>query len=282
MSEFIDDQEIDKLSERERKVLRKLLDESHDDGRPMSYGHLLNQVYSEIPVGPWEFIESKKYLNLKENIYNRIKYIFAEADPPDVNEVWLCMGRGGGKSSISSLMAARAMYRLYCLKNPQKYYNLIPGTDISCINLSVGEKQAKNVVFKAIREVVSRSPWFQGKYDSPILGQEIKFSAKNIVAYSGHSGSAAWLGYNTLIGILDEADKFVDKNEQSVAQQLYATLKGALETRWERDWKIVVISSPDSSTGFLMSHIDKMREDAVYLDPYKWTKSTEDAAPVAE
>lgn len=230
---FIDDQEIERLSASERQVLTDILKELRDHGKSVSYGHLLNEVYEEVPVDPVEFIDSPRYLNYKTQVYNRIKYIAAEIDKPDIHEAWLAAGKGFGKSILSGIIASRAMYRLLCLKNPQSYYGLLPGSEIATINVSVSEKQAKNIVFKAIKEMIGRCEWFRNR-NPVIFGQELRFPQKNIVAYSGHSGGNAWLGYNTLVGILDEADKFMDKDGLPIAEQLYGTLKGSLETRWER------------------------------------------------
>lgn len=271
MPGFLDDQDIEKLSPRERELLEQILFEKKENGISMTHGTLLNSLYAEVPVEPMEFIESSKYLNLKTEMFNRIKYLFCEVDKDDIREAWLALGRGSGKSTLSAALTVRSIYRLQCLKNPQEYYGLIPGTEIVSINVSVNAKQAKRVVFKAITELIERSPWFAGAYE--ILTEEVRFPEKNLMAYAGNSAASGWLGYNFLHAILDEADFFVDNQNRSNAKELLDTLIGSLQTRWQSDGKLIVISSPSSDTGFIMENIARLRKDKIEdIDIEKWPK----------
>ncbi len=261
MSDFIDDQEIEKLSPKERELLEKILKEQKENGISITHGTLLNSIYDEIPVDPMEFIESSKYLGLKDVMFNRIKYLFCEIDDDEIREAWLALGRGSGKSYLSSALTLRSLYRLLCLKSPQKYFNIAPETEIVSINVSVNASQAKRVIFKTIVGRLAISPWFEGKYE--VLTAEVRFPEKNIMAYAGNSSSPGWLGYSFIHAILDEADWFVDNQNRSNAQELLDTLIGSLRTRWQDAGKLIVISSPASDSGFIMENIARLRKDKV-------------------
>ncbi len=255
---------ITNLNEQEQKYLDKILYEQNH-GSQDTFKHLVNAVYEEMPVDMDEFISSKDYLNLKtfgpnvdSGIYPKIKDILWEIDQPNIREAYLCMGRGSGKSYFCSILLARSVYRLMCLRNPQQYLRLSPGSPIYAINLSVNQEQAKKVIFSELVERLNGSKWFEKKYKARVFDVEFP---KNITALSGHSSSRAFLGYNIVSGVLDEASHFLDNAYRCVAQELLDAIKGSMLTRFPHDYKLVVISSPLDPGDVMIEWINDVKKN---------------------
>lgn len=261
---------LDKLNPQERLWLDARVAALKDSGCKDSYEAIIYSIYEEIPVSPIEFIESPDYLNLKDNVFNRIKMLFCLTDLRQVREVFLCLGKGSGKSSMVSLSQLRAIYRLMCYRNPQAHFGLIPGSKLAAINVSIGKDQAKDVVFSKVKSALDNSKWFRNKYKE--FSMRIQF-LKDVHALCGHSSAASFLGYDTIFAVLDEFDWFRDSREHNNAKELYDALSGSCKTRpnFEEEYKIVVISSPEESEGPILSLIDTViqtgtRRDDLLLD----------------
>jgi hypothetical protein len=252
------------LTEKEQKYLNKILEEQRI-GSLTTFKNLVNSVYEEIPVDMDEFISSKDYLNIRtfgngvdSGIYPKIKDILWEIDKPEIREAYLCMGRGSGKSYFCSILLARSVYRLMCLRNPQQYLGLSSGSPIYTMNLSVNQEQAKKVIFSELLERLNGCKWFWNKYKARVFDVEFP---KNIFALSGHSSSRAFLGYNVISGVLDEASHFLDNAYRCVAQELLDAIKGSMLTRFPHDYKLVVISSPLDPGDVMIEWVNSVKKD---------------------
>ena len=209
-----------------------------------------------------EFVLSSEYLNC-QTVYPKVMDILWELDKPEIREAYLALGKGSGKSFISSIMKARMIYKLLCLKNPQLFFGKADGSQLLTLNLSVSRDQARDVIFGSFLNMVKASKWFEGKFKERTHSVEFP---NNIFAFSGHSKSTSWLGYNTILGILDEASWHLDNNERSVADELYSTLIGSCKTRFPWAYKIIVISSVREYDDFLLSKIDYVKEKGEHLE----------------
>lgn len=209
-----------------------------------------DDLYEEKPVDIIEFIESPNYLNLPGKIYEPNKYIFTQILQSNIREIGLLLGKGVGKTTISAVFLLYGAYLSLCLKDPQKFYNLLPGTKIVYLLVSTSETQAKTVCFALIKELLRGSPFFRGKYED--LTTEIRFS-KNIVILAGHSGSTTFLGMATHWAVMDELEWHQESLERSVSSNLYRALKGSMITRYADNYKLLMVSSPNTEFGFLYS-----------------------------
>lgn len=208
------------------------------------------ELYEERPVDIIEFIESPNYLNLSNKIYTPNKYIFSQIIPTEIREIGLLLGKGVGKTTISAIFLLYGAYISLCLKDPQKYYKLLPGTNIVYLLVSTSEKQAKTVCFALIKELLRASPYFRGKFED--LATEIRFN-KNIIILAGHSGSTTFLGMATHWAVMDELEWHQESLERSVSSNLYRALKGSMITRFPDKYKLLMVSSPNTEFGFLYS-----------------------------
>ena len=226
-------------------------------------------VYDEVPVSMEEFVLGSRYLGLKNRIATTKLEILMRFAHPSVRKMWCAAGSGSGKSFMVSVVQAWMVYQLLCLKRPDFYYMLGPGSKIATVNLSVGKEQSKDVVFAEFVGRISNSPWF-GKKFVPQAGRCL--FPKNIFALSGGSAATSYFGYHTIMGSLDEASFMIDRQDRSMAEELIEALTKSLSTRFPNAYKLMVISTLRADDDFLYTNIDRIKKEGRALqlvdDPY--------------
>lgn len=277
--------------------LGKLMNNSNNNGKEVSLGFALNEianlfdtkaveekkkgeVHSSIwefePVTPREFCVGKDFLNLGEEIYPVVLKDLAATFPGDpkefsnmYQEVIFDEAIGSGKSFKLSILAAYVAYKLLCLRNPQKFFNLAPSSKIAIMNMSVSATQAKKVVFGEIKNKIDYSPWFQRNYPpNPRIRSELQFNPsppvvevgdktvyKNIFIIPGSSSGFAPLGYNLFCGIIDEATLWRDTDNKDYVEEVYDIIRRRITSRFMDKGLIVLGGSPMYSTDFLEKRI---------------------------
>lgn len=176
-----------------------------------------------------------------------------------------------------SILASYMAYKLLCLRNPQKTFNLAPSSKIAIMNMSVSASQAKRVVFGEIKNKLDYSPWFQRNYPpNPRIRSELQFDwspnvpdpdriYKNIYIIPGSSSGFAPLGYNLFCGIIDEATLWRDTDNKDYVEEVYSIIKRRITSRFMDRGLIVLGGSPMYSTDFLEKRI-KQHEEAEEKD----------------
>jgi hypothetical protein len=137
-----------------------------------------------------------------------------------------------------------------CLRDPQKFYGLMPGTRIAFMLMSTSRLQAKNVVYSDIKARIDYSPWFQENYQyDPKITSLFKFP-KDIWIIPGDSSEKTFEGFNILGGIVDEIDSHKVTQEKSYVEQGYDTIRGRVSSRFGDLGFILLIGQMKSATGF--------------------------------
>jgi hypothetical protein len=241
--------------------------------------------FDEIPVDIDTFVENEEYLGhmdarlspiQKECILNSTKIYRRETldkflTPKEAqkrgfetkNEVILQLGKGSGKDFMSEVSVAYVVYLLICLKNPSSYYGKKRGDSIDILNIAVNAQQAYNVFFKGFMDMVTKSPWFQGKYESnaaagPAKQNQFNF-IKNINVYSGHSEREAWEGYNVFMVILDEISGFALESASvngKTAENIYQMYRRSVKSRFPDFGKYISLSFPRYKNDFIQQKYD--------------------------
>lgn len=240
--------------------------------------------FEEIPVSIEEFVTGEEYLALpfplseyqyqlikaSSQIYKRetLHHLYGEEKgeirwKQTCNEVIFQLGKGSGKDYSSTIACAYIVYLLLCLKDPAAYYGKPPGDTIDILNIAINATQAQNVFFAGFKNRITRSPWFQGRYDQK--AGHFSFD-KNINVYSGHSEREAWEGYNVIYVVLDEISGFAldstSGNEKSkTAQSVYDMYRASVSSRFPDFGKIVLLSFPRFKGDFI-----QQRYEAVIAD----------------
>lgn len=254
-------EEVKALPQQDRDDLFKILYDA-GSGDTSALDAIFSLVYDEQPVPMEDFILGRRYLNLKGLINQEKIEILTQFDQPHVRKMWCAAGSGSGKSFMVSIAMARQIYNLLCLRRPDLFYLLGPGSRIAIINLSVSKEQARDVIFSEFLARVSLSPWFNGKYKE--WTAKARFP-KRIYAFSGGSAAISYYGYHTIFGSLDEASFLVDRQERSVAEELTEALLKSLNTRFPRAFKLFVISTLRSADDFLYNQIERVKEEGIQI-----------------
>lgn len=209
------------------------------------------------PVSIDEFIESDEFLNMTGKLYPAVQYVLNLIEREDIREADLMFGKGSGKTTILQVFMVYEIYKILKLRNPQSYFELIPGTPVACLLVSVNQNQAREVGFRGVKNLLDRCYWYKGKYDPQSM--RINFP-KNVSLYCGSSSGTANLGFNSVVCAMDEVDYMLDSSNRSVAQELYRMLKGSMSTRYPGKYKLLCVSSPNSEDSFLTKRFNMVRD----------------------
>lgn len=141
-------------------------------------------------------------------------------------------GIGIGKTTFASIALPYMAHWVLCLKDPQDFYDLLPGSRIAFMQMSTSGKQAKDVIFGDIKARIKNSKWFAEHfpYDDKYTNV-IKFP-KDIVIIPGDSGETTFEGYNILGGILDEMDSHKKTENKDYADVGYNTIHSRIASRF--------------------------------------------------
>lgn len=139
---------------------------------------------------------------------------------------------GIGKTTFASIALPYMVHWVLCLRDPQDYYELLPGSRIAFMQMSTSEKQASDVVFGDIKARIEHSRWFVDNYPyNPKFSKQLKF-AKDIWILPGDSAETTFEGYNILAGILDEMDSHKVTEEKDYADLGYDTIHSRISSRF--------------------------------------------------
>lgn len=177
-------------------------------------------------------------------------------------EAALVWGIGAGKSYASSIALAYMAYCLLCLKDPQGYYGLAPGSEIAVVNFSVTATQAKRVVFDEVLARIEHAPCFDadGFRRDEQINSELRWPEKGVIIFPGNSQAESAIGYNVIAAVVDEASWLPDvaasvrvagrsaSARYDAAEELYNAIAKRIKSRgndrWQRDARFLMISSP--------------------------------------
>ena len=190
------------------------------------------------------FIDSPDYLNAKAECWPSVKDDLEALFNGKYVEAVFCEAIGSGKSYKSSLIMTYMAYRVLCLREPQRYFNLATGSGICFINMSIRAEQSRKVVFGEIKSRIDNSPWFRQHFPpDPDIKSELRF-AKNITIFPGNSRETFPLGFNVLGGVMDEAAWYTETDDHDVAEEMFNALHSRIKNRFGERGLLVMISSP--------------------------------------
>lgn len=224
--------------------------------------------FEQKPASILEFL-GPLYLNIEDKVRPAIKEELVELFGEEVSGERIAKKMRGmftgaigiGKTTIASIVLPYMVHYVLCLKDPQDFYNLLPGSRIAFMMMSTSEKQAKNVLFGDIFARIRNSPWFTENYTyDPTYTTIIKFP-KDIWILPGDSAETTFEGYNILGGILDEADSHKVTEKQDYAELGYNTIFSRMSSRFQDRGFVMVIGQMKKATGFAARKYEEMKSD---------------------
>jgi hypothetical protein len=205
------------------------------------------------------------------------------------HEVILSGAIGIGKNYIASIIIARMIYELSCMKNPQRSYGLDPDEEISFSNVSVTKDLAKEAVLGKIKARMTPCPYFTKEFPIKPTKDKIRFP-KGIVLVAHATTEESILSLNTFGGIFDEINFLEKRNEaislrrgkmkaerrggpQEYSSVLYTALIRRMKSRWmvggRLPGKLVIVSSKNMQDSFTERKIfDSMDDPHVFTREY--------------
>ena len=249
---------------------------------------LKNEDLNEEPVPIQRFVTDKKYLGLpplsdiQVEIARHITQIFkpetlsilmGEQEGIDyynrytVNEVICQLGKGSGKDHVSRISLAYISYLLHCLRDPLEYFGKAAGVYIDLVNLAVNAKQAQQVFFDPLKNLLLASPWANDVGFEPRV-QEIFWFDRPVRMFSGHSEAEGWEGYEVLTVVLDEISAFKTDVElkgqlrnKGSASEIYDMARASITSRFPSVGKVVLLSFPRFKGDFIQQRYKSVLDD---------------------
>lgn len=264
---------ISTCSDRERYFFMKILEElaTSEDGRSKTYEDIWLSDYKEIPVGINTFLNSDTYLG-KTNRNGASVYPFWRKELNTVFDAgnkyyeWILTGATRiGKSSTAVTAIAYMLYRLMCLRDPQKFFGKKDVSKFSILFFNLTLDLAKGVSFREFNDTLKVSPWFQAH--GHVTNSEENFvyipegGKIDIDTGSGYSHA---LGRQVFCCMLDEINfsqagvKDINKAKKRIKESydvLAARVKGTFKHGGEVFGRIFAVSSKKSDQDFMNDHI---------------------------
>ena len=162
----------------------------------------LSEIQTEIVRYSTQILKEKTLMELMGDEAGKEYY-----DKYTRAEIVCEIGKGGVKDHVSRIALSYAAYLIHCLRDPIDYYDKAYGTYIDLVNMAVNAKQAQQVFFDPLKNLLMNSPYFAEVGFEPRVS-EIFFFSKPVRMFSGHSEAEGWEGYETLLVVLDEISAF--------------------------------------------------------------------------
>ena len=215
-----------------------------------------NPAFKERPASIVEFLAAD-YLNIEAGTRDGVKECLVSifGDKPNVYNlanVQRAMFTGAigiGKTTFASIALPYMVHWCLCLKDPQGFFGLLPGSRIAFMQMSTSEKQAKEVLFGDIFARINHSPWFKNYPHDPKYTSQIRFPG-DIWIVPGDSRETSFEGYNILGGIIDEIDSHLVTEKKDYAEAGFDTIHARITSRFLDRGLLILIGQMKKTTGF--------------------------------
>lgn len=224
--------------------------------------------FNEKPASIVEFL-GPDYLNIEKGVRPGVREELIELFGEDVNGHRIARYRWGmftgaigiGKTTMASIILPYMVHWVLCLKDPQEFYNLLPGSRIAFMMMSTSEDQAKETVFGDVKARIRYSPWFRDNfpYDTDFKNQ-LRFD-KEIWILPGSSVETSFEGYNILGGILDEADSHKVTKEKDYGDDGWNTINGRIDSRFQDRGFLLTVGQMKKANGFAAAKYKELLND---------------------
>jgi len=252
------------LAPDELEVIESLLDKV-TSGNSEVINALENWLYEERPVSIEQFLFDPYYLgNVAQNTYPVLVEDLKEIFSRNYYEVVLSGSIGWGKTYLASLIMCRVIYEVSCLRSPQLVYGLSPDSKIYFVNISVTQRQSREVINENITSKLLRSPYFTERLGIKATRDEV-FMKKGLRIYGSASSDTNVLGLNVFGAVMDESNFMQVRRRRtgegfvSNAELIHDAIIRRMKSRYMTAGKVpgifVIISSRQSQDDFTEKRI---------------------------
>lgn len=253
-----------KLSPEERQAVDLVL-KSVAKGDMTTYDQLFYTDYEEIPVSFSQFITDDQYLG-KSTRQGQFLYPFWRKEVPRIfasecSEIALSGSIGVGKTTVAVISMIYHLYRTMCMKDPQSFFGLAPGTKITYAFLNNTMNSSYGVAYQSFQAFIQESPWFlkHGK----ITGRSYpEYYPEKGFEFVVGSRPQHTLGRAVISAIMDEVSFAPGQSvsyESSKIMEVYTNIRRRMESRFMVQGKcygmLFLVSSKATESSFLESYI---------------------------
>jgi hypothetical protein len=213
------------------------------------------------PVGVVEFAVSDNYLGCKDEIFSSAKKDLESIEKGKQKIILLEGAPGCGKSFTSSVLMTYSIYRMLCLRSPQKTFGMARGSQMCVINMGVNEVNARNVIFSEIKARIDNSPFFRKYFPpNPEIQSMLQFD-KFINLRPGNSKMTFPLGFNVFCAAMDDCAWYQDTDDFDVGKEMYNALEKRISRRFPTcEWGyLLLVTNPSYNDKW----VEKMQERAL-------------------
>ena len=259
------------LSSEEREALEWLIGELRK-GHYEVFEWLEQNKYKRKPVSMAQFLDDDYYMGKStKSLYPALRRDLIEiVDGGPYRQVLLTGAIGFGKTTSISLLTARLLYELSCLRFPQVQYGLMAGADIVVALISKNLQLARSVLRRPLEGRILLSPYFKEHFWPKVNKDEMKFPGR-IKIVNSSAFTERILGMDVIGGAMDEVNFFGEfrpgmGGKADVAMNVYNSLLRRIKSRFLRaggdlPGMMVVVSSAGHKGSFMDKHIQEVKGD---------------------
>lgn len=272
---------ISNLSDDELEAVKSILSEISESGTSMSYDAINLADYEEIPVDLWTFLSSEQYLgkytNYGKDIYqtwvDELKYVH---NPANFVDQWAITGSTGtGKSTVATYSLCYELYKLMCLKDPNRYY-LGANETIWILFFNLNLKLAEKTMWGKFQKALQMSPWFleRGTVSgrTNLVYQPNKDIKLDIGSTEEHALSVAvqFVAIDEMSFGDGDNVEYMQAGMMQIYNQLYLRLSSRFMSAGRIQGRMYLISSAKSTNAVLESFIrDNEGQPGMHVSRYK-------------
>lgn len=260
----------------EQEVLRTILKELAETGYSKTYEDVWLADYKEIPVDIDTFLNSETYLG-KTNRCGQAVFPFWRNSLREFfgagNQYWEWILTGAtriGKTSTGISGASYMLYRLMCLRDPQKFFGKKEISKFSVLFFNVTKDLAKGVAFREFNDTLRESPWFCAHGTFSNSERDFYYIPEgDKISIDYGSDASHGLGQQVFVAFMDEVNfsqagvKDVNKAKKKM-KNTYNTLatrvKGTFKHGGQVFGKIFAVSSKRSDSDFMEDYVREQLE----------------------
>ena len=272
---------LNKLSDDERKIVRQILLDVSNKGKSDTLTDLYYEDYEEIPVDLETFLCDEmylgKYTNYGKDIYDTWKKELAYVhNPINFIDQWAITGSTGtGKSTVATYSLCYELYKLMCLKDPNRFY-LGANETIWILFFNLNLKLAEKTMWGKFQKALQMSPWFLERGTvtgrTNLVYQPNKDIRLGIGSTEEHALSIAVMFCaidEMSFGDNDNVD-YMQAGMMAIYNQLYLRLSSRFSRGGRIQGRMYLISSAKSTNAVLESFIrDNEDQPGMHVSRYK-------------
>lgn len=272
---------FNKLTEDEKNTVKNIIKEIANTGKSEQLTDLYYEDYEEIPVDLETFLCDEmylgKYTNYGKDIYDTWKKELAYVhNPINFVDQWAITGSTGtGKSTVATYSLCYELYKLMCLKDPNRYY-LGANETIWFLFFNLNLKLAEKTMWGKFQKALQMSPWFLERGTltgrTNIVYQPNKDIRLDIGSTEEHALSVAvmFVAIDEMSFGANDNVEYMQTGMMAIYNQLYLRLSSRFSKAGRIQGRMYLISSAKSTNAVLESFIrDNEGEPGMHVSRYK-------------